>query len=193
MMRKLYDWTMHWAAHPNAKTALFLVAVAESSFFPIPPDLLLMAMTLAAPPQGLRYAAICTAGSVLGGALGYLIGVYGWAAIGEPIIQFYGKMDAYNQLVALFDEHGAWVVAIAGFSPIPYKLFTITAGALHADFAMFMAMSLFSRGARFFLVAGVLKWGGDRLRAMVEKHLDLLTIVIVVAVVGVVVIMKWLA
>ncbi|WP_227665291.1 YqaA family protein [Magnetococcus marinus] len=183
---------MHWAMHPKAVVALFLVAVAESSFFPIPPDLLLMAMALAEPMRSLLYAAVCTAGSVLGGALGYLIGYLAWDWIGAPILTFYGKMEAYDQLAGLFDAHGAWVVAIAGFSPLPYKLFTITAGALHANFALFMVMSLLSRGARFFLVAALLRWGGEPLRKLVERHLDLLTVAVVVVIVAIVVVMKWI-
>ncbi|MEG3638625.1 YqaA family protein [Magnetococcus sp. PR-3] len=191
-MRGLYDWTMHWAMHPKAMPALFIVAIAESSFFPIPPDLLLIAMSLAEPMRSFIYAALCTVGSVVGGALGYLIGYLAWDYIGTPILNFYGKMDAYTDLAALFDTHGAWIVALAGFSPIPYKLFTITAGALHADFALFMLMSLLSRGARFFLVAALLRWGGDRLRHLVERHLDLLTIAVVVVIIGIVVVMKWI-
>nr|CRH07173.1 Conserved membrane protein of unknown function [Candidatus Magnetococcus massalia] len=188
----IYDWTMRWAVSPSAVPALFAVALAESSFFPIPPDLLLMAMSLAEPMKSFFYAFICTIGSVIGGAIGYLIGFLAWDYIGEPIIQFYGKMDAYQELAGMFDTHGAWIVAIAGFTPLPYKLFTITAGALHADFMVFMVMSLLARGARFFMVAALLRWGGERLRSLVERHLDLLTLIIAVVVIGMVVVLKWI-
>ncbi|MBF0187572.1 MAG: DedA family protein [Magnetococcales bacterium] len=192
MLRRLYDWTMKWAASPQALPALFIIAMAESSFFPIPPDLLLIPMVLAVPAKGLVYAAWCTVGSVIGGALGYLIGYQFWQWIGEPIIEFYGAAEKYAHLSELFNQYDAWIVGIAAFSPIPYKLFTITAGAMHSDFGVFILTSLLARGARFFLVAGLLKWGGDRLRNLVEEHLNLLVTVLTVMVILGFVVIKYL-
>ncbi|MBF0448069.1 MAG: DedA family protein [Magnetococcales bacterium] len=175
-MRRLYHWTMNLAASTYALPALFFVALAESSFFPIPPDVLLIPMALARPSRALIMALVCTAGSTIGGALGYLIGQTFMPIIGQPIIAFYGAQERYEQLSALFVEYDVWIIAIAGFSPIPYKLFTLTAGALGSNFAIFILVSFLSRGARFFLVAGLLKWGGERLRMVVENHLELVTV-----------------
>lgn len=175
MLRKLYNWTMHWAGDPRARPALFLIALAEASFFPIPPDLLLIPMVLAAPGSGLILAGICTVGSALGGALGYLIGYGAWEIIGDPIIQFYGAAHKYDQVAGYFNEYGIWIVAIAAFTPIPYKVITITAGAMGMPFLPFIVTSIVGRGARFYLVGGLLMWGGERLRDLVDKHLGLLT------------------
>lgn len=192
MIRKLYQWTMKLAASKNAPTALFFIALAESSFFPIPPDLLLIPMVLAAPKRGLYLAAICTLGSALGGALGYFIGFQFFQWIGEPIIQLYGIEHRYHALAELFKQYDVWIVGIAGFSPIPYKLFTITAGALHSNFPLFIIVSILSRGARFFLVAGLLIWGGDSLRNLVEKHLELLTATLMIMLVGTFLVVRYL-
>jgi membrane protein YqaA with SNARE-associated domain len=178
MIRRLYQWTMNLAASPRATLALFFVAMAESSFFPIPPDILLIPMVLARPSRGFWMALVCTLGSAIGGAFGYLIGQEFMPIIGDPIIAFYGAEDKYHHLAELFIEYDVWIIAIAGFSPIPYKLFTISAGAIGSNFAIFFLVSVLSRGARFFLVASLLKWGGDRLRLLVEKHLELLTVAI---------------
>ncbi|MBF0369172.1 MAG: DedA family protein [Magnetococcales bacterium] len=189
-MRKLYDWTMQWASSPQALPAIFFIAFVESSFFPIPPDILLIPMVMAAPKRGLVIAGVCTLGSALGGGFGYLIGYHFWQWIGEPIIQFYGAAEKYQHVSELFRQYDVWIVGIAGFSPIPYKLFTITAGALHSNFAVFMVVSILSRGARFFLVAGLLMWGGERLRLLVERHLGLLTAIIMVMVVVAIIAVK---
>ncbi len=190
MIRRLYQWTMGLAASPHAITALFFVAMAESSFFPIPPDVLLIPMVLAQPKKGLWMALVCTMGSAIGGAIGYLIGQEFMPLIGEPIIRFYGAEAKFDHLGELFRQYDVWIIAIAGFSPIPYKLFTITAGAFGSNFVIFFLVSILSRGARFFLVAGLLKWGGERLRLLVEKHLELLTVVILILVVAAFVLIK---
>ncbi|MBF0357472.1 MAG: DedA family protein [Magnetococcales bacterium] len=192
MIRRLYQWTMGLAASPNAVIALFLVALAESSFFPIPPDVLLLPMVLAQPKKGFWFATVCTIGSAIGGAFGYLIGQEFMHIIGEPIIQFYGAADRYEHLGELFRQYDVWIIAIAGFSPIPYKLFTISAGAFGSNFAIFFLVSILSRGARFFLVAALLRWGGDRLRLLVEKHLELLTVIILLLVISTFILIKLL-
>lgn len=192
MIRRLYNWTMHWAASPRAVPALFLIALAESSFFPIPPDLLLIPMVLANHRRGLYFAGVCTLGSALGGVLGYLIGMQFFQWIGEPIIQFYGAVERYQSLSELFRQYDVWIVGIAGFSPIPYKLFTITAGAMGSDFVVFFLVSVLSRGARFFLVAGLLMWGGEWLRGLVERHLEWLTAILMVMVIAAFILVKYL-
>ncbi|MGN7613463.1 YqaA family protein, partial [Magnetococcales bacterium HHB-1] len=191
MIKRLYHWTMEQARSPHAVKVLFLIALAESSFFPIPPDLLLIPMAMAIPASALSYAGWCTLGSVIGGAIGYGIGYGFWQVIGQPIIEFYGAAGKYDQVQAYFHQYDVWIVAIAGFSPIPYKLFTITAGALHANFPIFILTSLLSRGARFYLVAGLLKWGGDRFRKLVEDNLNLLVTVITILVVVGFLVIKW--
>ena len=191
MIRSLYNWTMKWSAHPHAPLALFLIALAEASFFPIPPDLLLIPMVLAAHERGLKLAAICTAGSVIGGAAGYLIGAVGWEVLGQPIVAHLGLLDKYDIAVGWFGEYGILVVAVAAFTPIPYKLFTIAAGALGLPFLPFMVTSLLGRGARFFLVAGVLMWGGQWLRDQVERHLERLTLALGVLLVLGFMALKW--
>lgn len=175
MIRRLYLWTMQQADSPHAVPALFLVAFLESSLFPIPPDVLLIPMVMARPERGMWMAGICTLGSALGGAFGYLIGQTFMPVVGEAILQFYGAEERFEQLSELFLQYDVWIVFIAGFSPIPYKLFTIAAGLFGSPFLLFFLVSILSRGARFFLVAGLLKWGGERLRLLVEKHLELLT------------------
>ncbi|MBF0620614.1 MAG: DedA family protein [Magnetococcales bacterium] len=181
MLQRIYDWTMNWARSRYAVPALFTIALMESSFFPIPPDLLLIPMVLAQPSRGFVFAFWCTIGSVIGGALGYLIGAQFWQWVGTPIIEFYNVWDQYEALKSTFEANDILIIATAAFSPIPYKLFTITAGVVHSNFVTFMVTSIVARGARFFLVAGLLYWGGDRLRNMVERHLSLLTAVLMIA------------
>jgi membrane protein YqaA with SNARE-associated domain len=154
-----------WADRPHAERTLAGLSFAESSFFPIPPDVLLAPMTLAHPARGWRYALLVTIASVLGGLFGYLIGAYGMDLI-APLIVEWGMQPAFEQAEALFAEYGIWIVFLAGFSPIPYKLFTISAGALAMSLPLFLLASLVGRGARFYLVAAFVIWGGERFLAM---------------------------
>jgi len=183
-LRRLYHWTLSWADHPSAKYALFFIALIESSVFPIPPDILLIALALGQPKSALRFAAITTAGSTLGAAVGYGIGFLLWASVGQPIIEFYGLTSQYLKAEDWFAMYGVAIVLIAGFSPIPFKVITIAAGAFGLAFIPFILAALVSRGARFFLVAAILRWGGDRLRNFVEKHFELMTIFITLLVVA---------
>ena len=159
-MRRLYDWIMRLAASDRALPALGIIAFIESSVFPIPPDVLLIPMVIAAPRQAWRYAAVATAASVAGGFLGYAIGYYAFGAVGQPILEFYGVMDRYYALKDTFDQWGAWVIMLKGMTPIPYKLVTITSGALHFDLVAFGLASIVSRAVRFFLVAALLYFFG---------------------------------
>jgi membrane protein YqaA with SNARE-associated domain len=174
MMRlfgSLYDKVMKWSTHPHAERYLAALSFAESSFFPIPPDVMLAPMSLASPARAWHYAALTTVASVLGGLLGYLIGHYAidWVM---PLIERAGYADNYQRVHIWFDEWGFWAVFIAGFSPIPYKLFTIAAGALSMAIAPFVIASTLSRGARFFIVAGLMMWGGARLQGVLQKYVD---------------------
>ncbi|TQV83424.1 YqaA family protein [Denitrobaculum tricleocarpae] len=174
MLRRLYDWTMDLAAHRHALWALGAISFVESSFFPIPPDVLIIPMVLAARDQAWKIALIATITSVLGGLAGYGIGVFLFDSVGQMILEFYGKVDAYADFQVLYAEWGAWIVAAAGFTPIPYKVFTIASGALSLDPAVFTFASALSRGARFFILAGLLWYFGPPIKSFIEKHLPIL-------------------
>lgn len=184
MLRTFYARVMALAASPNAAWWLALIAFAESSFFPIPPDALLVPMALAKPRSAWRYAAVCTVASVAGGALGYLIGFAVFDQLARPILDLYGYGSAYAAFQAKFGEYGLWIVLVKGLTPIPYKIVTIAAGAAHFDFWMFMAASALTRGARFFLVATLLHFFGDAVRDFIERRLTLVTSAVAVGVVG---------
>lgn len=154
MMRRIYDWVLHWADTPYGTWALFLLAFAESSFFPIPPDVLLIALCVARPERSFRYALVSAAGSILGGCLGYLIGWQFMTGVGNRIVAFYGLTGKVAYIETLYQTYDAWAVGIAGFTPIPYKVFTITAGMFKINFVVFVLASLVSRSARFLLWAG---------------------------------------
>lgn len=167
----LYARAMIWARHPKAPFYLAALSFAESSFFPIPPDVMLAPMCLAKPDRAWHLAALTAGTSILGGILGYYIGVYAFDWI-EPYIREFGYGPAYDTAVAWFHEWGFWAVFVAGFSPIPYKIFTIAAGALSMAFWPFVLASFIGRGARFFLVAGLMKWGGARMEASLHRYVD---------------------
>lgn len=171
LFSKLYDRALRWAAHPHASRYLAALSFAESSFFPIPPDVMLAPMSLAKPQRAWYYATLTTTASVLGGVLGYGIGLLAFDAI-QPTLQTLGYWDEYELAKQWFTEWGFWVVLIAGFSPIPYKVFTITAGAVTLSFPLFVIASLIGRGARFFLVAGIIAWGGERMERALRSHVE---------------------
>jgi membrane protein YqaA with SNARE-associated domain len=176
MLRRLYDWVIKWAQTPYGMIALFLLAFCESSFFPIPPDVLLIAMAVAVPPKALKYAAVCSVGSVLGGILGYLIGWQFMASLGTKIVEFYGLMDKYDYIRELYQQYDAWAVGIAGFTPIPYKVFTISAGAFDINFWVFVVASAVSRSARFFLVGGLVYVFGPSIQTFIDKYFNILAV-----------------
>jgi membrane protein YqaA with SNARE-associated domain len=183
-MRRLYNWLMWLAASEHAVPALGIVAFVESSFFPIPPDLLLIPMVLAAPHKAWRYALIATLASVAGGFLGYAIGYFLFATLGRPILEFYGAMARYAALQAAYDHWGVWIIVLKGMTPIPYKVVTIASGALGYPLLLFGAASLVSRAIRFFLVAALLYFFGEPVRAFIERRLTLVTSVFVILLVG---------
>lgn len=184
MMRKIYDWMMRMAGSEKAPHALFWVSFIESSFFPIPPDVMLVPMVLAQRLKAWWFASIATLGSVLGGAAGYAIGYFFFEALGKPILQFYGKADSFDQFAQWFNEWGVWILIIKGMTPFPYKVLTITAGVTAMPFLEFMVASVVARAMRFYLVAGLLYWFGEPIRDFIEKRLSLVTTVFVVLLVA---------
>lgn len=169
----LYDRVMKWSVHPHAVRYLAALSFAESSFFPIPPDVMLAPMALARPPRAWNYAALTTAASVLGGILGYLIGTFAFGMV-EPLLHEAGYWDSYLVARAWFDEWGFIAIFVAGFSPIPYKVFTITAGVISMAFLPFMLASAVGRGLRFFLVAGLMKLGGPAMEQSLRRYIDII-------------------
>jgi membrane protein YqaA with SNARE-associated domain len=184
MLHRLYARILTLAASPRAPLWLALIAFAEASFFPIPPDVLLIPMALARPEKAWRLAAVCTLGSVLGGALGYYIGYAVFDQLARPVIELYGYGARFAAFQAMYAQYGLWVILIKGLTPIPYKIVTIASGAAHFDFRLFMAASIATRGARFFLVATLLRFFGDQVRVFVERRLTLVTTAVAAGVVG---------
>ncbi len=184
MLRPAYDWIMRLAAGPNAVWALAGVAFVESSIFPIPPDVLLIPMIIAAPRRAWRYAAVATLASVIGGYLGYAIGYFAFATLGRAVLEFYHAMPAYERFKAAAAEWGAWVIILKGMTPIPYKLVTIASGFVKFDLLTFTIASLISRSLRFFLVAALLYWFGEPIRRFIEGRLMLVTSAFAVTLVG---------
>ena len=184
MLQRLYDWTMGLAGHRHALWALAIVAFVESSVFPVPPDILLIPMVLAARERAWRIAAVATLASVLGGGLGYLIGSALFETVGRPLLEFYGQMESFQEFQALYNEWGAWIVAGAGFTPFPYKVITIASGVADLDPVVFMAASAVSRAGRFFLVAALFWKFGPPIRSFIEQNLPLLAGLFVVLLFG---------
>ncbi len=184
----LYDRALGWAAHPHAERYLAGLSFAESSFFPIPPDIMLAPMTLAQPKRGWRFAFLTTVASVIGGLAGYAIGWWALEAI-EPLLRSLGYWDSYIRSTEWFETWGFLAVLAAGFTPIPYKIFTIAAGALHLLLPAFVVASFVGRGGRFFLVAGLVMWGGEPMRRRLRQHVDTLGWLVIV--VGLIVILLW--
>lgn len=184
MLRRLYDRVLALAGSRLAPVWLAVISFAESSIFPIPPDALLIPMCLARPDRAWRLALICTVASVLGGVLGYFIGYALFEVIAEPILRLYHYEAAFERFKATYAEWGLWVILIKGATPIPYKIVTIASGAASFNFAVFMAASIATRGARFFLVAGLLRAYGEPVREFIERRLTLVTTLGVLGVVG---------
>lgn len=183
-LRRLYDWVLSWANRPGGPWALGGIAVAEASFFPIPPDVLLIPLCLGRPRRSWWFAAICTVGSVAGAALGYLIGAALYQTVGVPILELYGLTAEYDALGARYAQNLVLTLGVAGFTPIPFKVFTIAAGGFAVPFGPFLAISLVSRGARFFLVAGLIRLFGEPIREFIDRHFNWLSIALAAAVVG---------
>jgi len=192
VIRPLYDWTMRLATHRHALWALAAVSFIESSVFPIPPDIILIPMVLAAREKAWRFALVCTVASVLGGLAGYGIGYYLFDAIGKPLLDFYGYGEKFARFQGYYNEWGAWIVGGAGVTPFPYKVITIASGVAGLDPVVFTVASLLSRGVRFFLVAGLLWHFGDPIRVFVEAHLGKLATAFFILLLGGFVLIKYI-
>ncbi|MFZ2586532.1 MAG: YqaA family protein [Alphaproteobacteria bacterium] len=191
-LRRLYEWTMKQAAGPQAEKALAGVSFAESSFFPIPPDVMLVPMILAAPDKAWRLAGICTVASVLGGLLGYAIGYFLYETAGLWLMNLYGMENGVAEFRAMYNAWGAWIILLKGLTPIPFKLVTIASGVAGYNLLWFVVLSTITRAARFYLVAALLYWGGPTLREFVEKRLEIVMLAALAAVVVGFVAVEWI-
>jgi membrane protein YqaA with SNARE-associated domain len=192
MVRRLYDWVMGLAAHPKAAIWLFVIAFLESSFFPIPPHIMLIPMVIAKRSNAWWYATIVTVGSVLGGIAGYMIGYGLFEQIGQPVLSFYGMGDKFAAFAKNYNDFGAWIVFTAGVTPFPYKVITIASGATGLSFWIFMAASVAARSLVFFVIAGLLYLFGQRIREFIEKRLALMFTIFLVLLFGGFVAIKYL-
>ena len=191
IIKRLYNWMLSWGDSRWGGLALLLFAFAESSFFPIPPDVLLIALCLGAVKRSFRFAAICTVGSILGAMAGYAIGYFAWqtapgeyTALAHFFFSHVFSVESFEKVGALYDQYNFWIVFTAGFTPLPYKLFTISGGLFHINFAMFILASIISRGLRFFLIAGLIWKFGAPIKSFIDKYFNLLAILFTVLLVG---------
>ena len=191
IVKRLYDWVLSWGNSRWGGLALFLLALAESSFFPIPPDVLLIALCLGAVVHSFRYATICLGGSIIGAMIGYAIGFFLWqtpagefTALANWFFTNIFSEDSFHNVGDLYDQYNFWIVFTAGFTPLPYKLFTITGGLFHINFTMFIIASTISRGLRFFLIAGLIWKFGAPIKTFIDKYFNLLAIVFTILLIG---------
>ena len=190
-IKKLYDWMLSWGDSRWGALALFLFAFAESSFFPIPPDVLLIALCIGATARSFRFSAICLAGSILGAMAGYGIGYFLWqtpsgeyTAIADFFFAHVFSEESFLQVQNLYNQYNFWIVFTAGFTPLPYKLFTITGGLFHIDFAMFIVASIVSRGLRFFLIGWLIWKFGSPIKTFIDKYFNIIAIAFTVLLIG---------
>lgn len=175
MIHSLIEWTIHWGQTDYGTYALFLIAFAESSFFPIPPDILLVGLSILNPQIAMFYATVCTIGSAGGGAFGYLLGLKG----GRPVLERFFSHEKITLVHNYFEKYEAWAIGIAAFTPIPYKVFTIAAGVFYINFRKFVLVSLLGRGGRFFIVAGLIQLFGAEIKHLIENYFELFTIIFI--------------
>lgn len=191
-LHKLYHWTIRWAAHPRAQGALFCIAFIESSFFLIPPDVLLIPMVLAKPARWFRYAIITTLGSVLGGLFGYYIGMGLWETVGHSIVSFYHLEDSLATVRGQFQAHAFFTIFTAAFTPIPYKVITIASGLFQVSLGTFIIASILGRSLRFFIIAVLIGMFGETVKAFIERYFDVLSIAFVALLVSGFLVLQWL-
>jgi membrane protein YqaA with SNARE-associated domain len=184
MLRRLYDWTLSLAAKPSAPYALAAVSFAESSFFPIPPDVMLVPMMLARPDRAWFYALVCTVASVIGGVMGYMIGLLLYDSIGAWLFQLYGLTEGAETFRQAYGEYGHWVILLKGLTPIPYKLVTITSGFAGYSLFWFVVLSIITRGARFFFIALLMTRFGPTIKSFIDRHFNAVAAGAIVAIVG---------
>ena len=192
ILRRLYDWVLHWAETPYGAWALFFIAFAESSFFPIPPDILLIALAISIPAKSFKYGLICILGSISGGIAGYGIGYFGYETIGLPIIDFYNGQELMISLKDKYDTYGFWGVLSAALTPIPYKIFTISSGFFKFDFVQFVSASIIGRSIRFMLIAFLIYKFGAQIKGFIDKYFNLLALLFLILLIGGFVIIKYL-
>lgn len=185
-LRRLYDWVLSWAHHPAGTWALFVLAVAESSFFPVPPDVLQIALGLEKPKRSFWYATVSSVGSVLGGILGYFIGLFLYESIGKEIIDFYHLQATFEKVGGYYQAQAFWWIFVAAFTPIPFKVFTIAAGVYHAyvPLSILVVASAVGRPARFFLVAALIYFFGPRIKTFIDRYFNWLTVAFTALLVG---------
>lgn len=191
IIKRLYDWMLSWGDSKWGALALFLFAMAEASFFPIPPDVLLIALCIGATSKSFRFGAICLAGSIIGAIIGYGIGYFLWqspsgeyTALAQFFFNHVFSLEAFQEVKALYDQYNFWIVFTAGFTPLPYKLFTISGGLFHIDFVMFIIASIVSRGLRFFLIAALIWKFGKPIKTFIDKYFNILAVVFTILLIG---------
>ena len=184
IVRKTYDAVIHLSESKYALTWLAVISFIESSFFPIPPDIMLIPMILATPNKAWKIAGVCTIASVIGAYFGYIIGIYFFNLIAEPLLNFYGYLDKFEKFKNLYGEYGAWIVFGAGITPFPYKIITIASGVVHLNLVVFTVASIIARGMRFFLIAWLLKVYGVTMRTFIEKNLGWLSVAFLLLLIG---------
>jgi membrane protein YqaA with SNARE-associated domain len=184
MIRRLYDWVLKQAEKPYAEWILFLMALAEASVFPLPPDILLLPMTIAQPKKAWRLAAICTLGSVIGGLIGYSIGALLMETLGDWIVRTYHLQNAFQTFHDEFNRWGVLIIVAKGLTPIPFKLVTIASGVAGLNIVAFVLASIVTRGARFFLIAALIRKFGEPIRTFIEKYLTWITLAVLIAILG---------
>ncbi len=186
VVRRLYDWVLHWADTPYGTPALGALAFAESSFFPVPPDVLLIALGIGRPKRSFFYALVCSCASIVGGLLGYAIGALLWGAVSEFFFRWIPGFtpEVFGRVQSLYLQYGFWIVFAAGFTPIPYKVFTICSGVVSLNLPLFLLASSVSRSARFFLVSALIFFFGEPIKRIIDKYFNLLSILFVVLLVG---------
>ena len=190
IFRKLYNWTLEKSSRKEAPWFLSIISFAESSFFPIPPDIILIPMVIAKRGKAFFFAFLCTLSSVIGGALGYLFGFLLFNSVGMFLINFYNLGESVNEFKNYYNLYGAWIVIIAGFTPFPFKVITIASGLFQLNFLIFILCSILSRGARFYIVAGLLYLFGKKIKIFIDKYFNILTILFFVLLIGSILLIK---
>ena len=199
MIKRLYNWILSWSESRWGWLALFTIALFEANFFPLPPDILLIALCLGATKRSFRFATICLVGSVLGAALGYTIGYFLWTtpsgeatALANLFYEYIFSVDSFNNVGALYDKFNFWIVFTAGFTPLPFKLFTIAGGMFHINFLMFIIASIVSRGMRFFLIAWLIWKFGAPIKSFIDKYFNLLATLFTIMLIGFTLLAFWI-
>jgi len=192
-IRRLYDWVLHWSDTPYAVPALIILSFAESSFFPIPPDVLLVGLALGKPKRAFQFALICTIGSVTGGLFGYLIGFHFWNFTGPFFLKYIFSESLFIKVQELYTQYDFTAIFVSGFTPIPYKVFTIAAGVFKINVMTFFLASICGRALRFFLVAAFIFFLGNRVKQFMDKYFNIVTIAFTILLIGGFIFVKWIA